>query len=89
MTKANTTDVTRVSLDFRVIPLSLYQHDYSSPLSYSGRVDHNLGHSYTDTRSEREWRGASRSAPDPQLQEQEHQQQEQPHDTTGATRALE
>jgi ectoine hydroxylase-related dioxygenase (phytanoyl-CoA dioxygenase family) len=56
MTKPNDTATTRVSLDFRVIPKELYVDNYVSPLGRSGRADHVLGGSYTDTETERAWR---------------------------------
>jgi len=55
-TKANTANVTRVSLDFRAVPEDLYVDDYVSPICARGNAMHRRGQSYTDTIVERMWR---------------------------------
>ena len=55
-TKANSTDTTRVSLDFRVILESLYVDGYVSPDKVNGKSNFYLGGAYTTTKREREWR---------------------------------
>ena len=55
-TLPNETGRTRVSLDIRVVPRSLFVDHYVSPLSKSGSANHFLGGSYTDLDTERLWR---------------------------------
>ena len=61
-TKANTTEVTRVSLDFRVVPEDLFIDNYTSPISQRGTAMRR-GESYTDTIAERKWRKEIKTPP--------------------------
>lgn len=55
-TKANTTNVTRVSLDFRVILKRFYVDNYVSPFTSNPKSKFFIGGAYTTTERERQWR---------------------------------